>query len=76
MPRIIDDELFERVQRTLDRNKKAPARKRGKDEYLLTTKLFCGYCKEMMIGLSLIHIYLILLISNHTAPTIVMIVAT
>ena len=50
MPRIIDDELFERVQRTLDRNKKAPARKRGKDEYLLTTKLFCGYCKEMMIG--------------------------
>lgn len=34
----------------LDCNKKAPARKRGKDEYLLTTKLFCGYCKEMMIG--------------------------
>jgi len=50
MPRIIDDELFERVQRTLDRNKKAPARSRGKEEYLLTTKLFCGYCKEMMIG--------------------------
>ena len=50
MPRIIDDELFERVQRMLNRNKKAPARSRGKDEYLLTTKLFCGYCKEMMIG--------------------------
>lgn len=50
MPRIIDDELFERVQRILDRNKKAPARARGKEEYLLTTKLFCGYCREMMIG--------------------------
>ncbi len=50
MPRILDDDLFERVQSMLDRNKKAPARKRGKDEYLLTTKLFCGYCKEMMIG--------------------------
>lgn len=50
MPRIIDDELFERVQRMLDRNKKAPARVRGKEEYLLTTKLFCGYCREMMIG--------------------------
>jgi len=52
MPRIIDDELFMRVQRILDRNKKAPARARAKEEYILTTKLFCGYCREMMIGYS------------------------
>ena len=52
MPRIIDDELFNRVQRILDRNKKAPARARAKEEYILTTKLFCGYCREMMIGYS------------------------
>ena len=50
MPRIIEDELFERVQHILDRNKKAPARSRGREEYLLTTKLFCGYCREMMTG--------------------------
>jgi len=50
MPRILEDELFERVQYILDRNKKAPARSRGKEEYLLTTKLFCGYCREMMTG--------------------------
>ena len=50
MPRIIDDDLFNRVQAILDKNKAAPARSRGKEEYLLTTKLFCGYCKEMMIG--------------------------
>lgn len=50
MPRILEDELFERVQHILDRNKKAPARTRGKEEYLLTTKLFCGYCREMMTG--------------------------
>lgn len=50
MPRMIEDELFERVQRILDRNKKAPARSRGREEYLLTTKLFCGYCREMMTG--------------------------
>jgi DNA invertase Pin-like site-specific DNA recombinase len=50
MPRIIDDELFDRVQRMLDRNKKAAARTRGAGEYLLTTKLFCGYCREMMTG--------------------------
>ena len=52
MPRIISDELFERVQRILDKNKAAPARSRGKEEYLLTTKLFCGYCREMMVGYS------------------------
>ena len=43
MPRIIEDELFERVQRSLDKNKKATARTRGAGEHLLTTKLFCGY---------------------------------
>lgn len=50
MPRIIDDEVFDRVQRILDRNTQAPARTRGEGEYLLTTKLFCGYCQEMMTG--------------------------
>ena len=52
MPRIIEDDLFNRVQVILDKNKAAPARSRGKEEYLLTTKLFCGHCKEMMIGYS------------------------
>lgn len=52
MPRIIDDELFERVQYLLEKNQKASARTRGDDEYLLTTKLFCGYCSEMMTGYS------------------------
>ena len=46
----LEDELFERVQHILDCNKKAPARTRGRDEYLLTTKLFCGYCGALMFG--------------------------
>ena len=50
MPRIIDDGLFYRVQDILERNKVTPARARGKNEYLLTTKLFCGHCGEMMTG--------------------------
>jgi DNA invertase Pin-like site-specific DNA recombinase len=50
IPRIVDDETFEAVQTRLNRNKKAPARARAKEEYLLTTKLFCGYCHEMMTG--------------------------
>ena len=50
MPRIIEDELFERVQHILDKNKLASARTRGAGEYILTTKLFCGHCREMMVG--------------------------
>ena len=50
MPRFIEDELFERVQAILDKNKAAPARSRGKEEYVLTTKLCFGYCREMMTG--------------------------
>lgn len=52
MPRIMEDGLFERVQQRLALNKKAPSRARAKEEYLLTTKLFCGYCREMMVGYS------------------------
>lgn len=52
MPRIISDELFNKVADRMSANKKAPARARAKVEYLLTTKLFCGRCKEMMTGFS------------------------
>lgn len=52
IPRIIDDETFYKVQDIMLKNKKAPARARAKNEYLLTTKLFCGHCKDMMIGFS------------------------
>ena len=50
MPRILDDDLFYRVHALMNKNKSAPARTHGEGEYLLTTKLFCGYCKEMMVG--------------------------
>lgn len=50
MPRILDDDLFYRVQSMMNKNKSAPARTHGEGEYLLTTKLFCGHCKEMMVG--------------------------
>ena len=50
MPCIISDELFERVQIMRNKKKKTPASARAYEEYLLTTKLFCGYDKQMMIG--------------------------
>ncbi len=34
----------------MKKNKKAPARHKAEDDYLLTTKLFCGTCKAMMVG--------------------------
>lgn len=50
IPAIIPLELFERVQERLKKNKKAPARYKAKDKYLLTTKLFCGKCGRCMVG--------------------------
>lgn len=49
-PAIISEDLFERVQERLVKNKKAPARQKADDDYLLTTKLFCGKCGAFMIG--------------------------
>lgn len=50
IPRIISDELFQKVADRINKNKKAPAHSKAKEEYFLTTKLFCGHCKEMMVG--------------------------
>ncbi len=50
IPRIIDDELFEKVQKMLNKNRKQGAVHKARTDYLLTTKLFCGHCKAMMIG--------------------------
>lgn len=51
IPAIISAELFEQVQNRLNKNKKAPARHKAKEEqYLLTTKLFCGRCGAFMVG--------------------------
>ena len=50
IPAIIDEETFNSVQQRMSRNKKAPAMHRSEDDYLLTTRLFCGKCGAMMTG--------------------------
>ncbi len=50
IPAIIPNELFDRVQERMAVNKKAPAKHKAEDEYLLTTKLFCGKCQCLMVG--------------------------
>ena len=49
-PVIIPQDLFDRVQERLEKNRKAPARAKAEENYLLTTKLFCGHCGTSMNG--------------------------
>jgi hypothetical protein len=50
IPAIISEELFDRVQRRQEQNRHAPAKAKAREEYLLTTKLYCGYCGELLVG--------------------------
>ena len=50
IPAIVPKDLFDRVQKRLDKNKRAPACGKADEEYLLTTKLFCGKCGALMFG--------------------------
>ena len=50
IPAIVPKELFEKVQERLEKNRRAPARHKAEDDYLLTTKLHCGKCGVFMVG--------------------------
>ena len=50
MPEIVSEELFNRVQDRIADKKKAPSKHKAEDNYLLTTKLFCGTCGAFMTG--------------------------
>ena len=53
IPSIVQQDIFDAVQIQLKKNKRAPSRNREPEEqYLLTTKLFCGKCKAPMSGVS------------------------
>lgn len=50
IPQIVDVDLFNRVQERLEKNKHSPSRLKTTNDYILTTKLFCGHCKDVMVG--------------------------
>lgn len=50
MPRIIDNDTFEKVQQMLKFNSRAPAHLWTKEDYILMDKLFCGKCGSAMWG--------------------------
>ena len=50
VPAIVPEDLFNRVQERMEKNRHAPAMAKAKEDYLLTTKLFCVKCERMMVG--------------------------
>jgi len=51
IPAVVPKDIFDKVQERLSKNKKAPVRfKAVEEQYLLTTKLFCGKCGAYMEG--------------------------
>ena len=50
IPRIISDELYFRVQEVLKTKNKPYGKHENTFDYLLTGKLFCGYCQTPMTG--------------------------
>lgn len=50
IPKIIDDDVFERVQMKLNTKFKKMAKRNDWSEFYLTGKLFCGHCEAMMVG--------------------------
>ena len=52
MPKIIERSVFEMAKKKLSDYKIIRARKHDDNDYLLTGKLFCGYCCGAMVGYS------------------------
>lgn len=50
IPAIVSRELFDRVQQTVKKHHEKPAAKKIDGGFLLTGKLFCGHCGELMTG--------------------------
>lgn len=50
IPPIIDKEVFDMVQKRLERNRRAPGRGKAQVDYLLSGKLFCGLCGSKMVA--------------------------
>lgn len=50
IPAILSEELFDTVQEMLNVNRRSIAKHKAAEEYLLTTKLYCGKCKNQMFG--------------------------
>lgn len=49
-PKIVNEDLFLKVQKQIKNNRKLSAKGKAKEEYILTGKAICGYCGTQMFG--------------------------
>jgi len=52
IPKLVNEKDFEAVRERLKQNRKRAAKNAAKMDYILSGKLFCGYCGEPLSGLS------------------------
>lgn len=52
VPPILEKEVFYAMQNHMETKKNPKGRHRESADYLLTGKLYCGYCKSYMVGVS------------------------
>ena len=50
IPKIVDNDIFEKVQQRIQKNKRSPASAKSSETFYLTGKLFCGKCGSNMVG--------------------------
>ena len=50
IPALVTEELFERVQKRMEKNRRMPAHFAAHEEYILSSKLVCGHCGTYMCG--------------------------
>lgn len=50
IPPIIEEKLFNKVQKKLKENSRSPQRFEAREDYILTDKFKCGDCGSLMIG--------------------------
>lgn len=49
IPAIIEKDVFNRIQLKIEQNKHAGVKNKADEEYILTTKLYCGECKSLRL---------------------------
>ncbi len=71
IPAIVPNDVFDKVQEMIAVNKRAPSRHKAVDNYLLTTKLYCGKCKSFMVGESEMPVAEDTVIINVSTPSVI-----
>ena len=51
-PAIVSKELFEKVQKKMAENKHYSGKRKAHEKFILTGKLYCGYCGDTIVGIS------------------------